>query len=220
MHDPDRVGDHLMYCRRFTRGYLCFMTGEHFLRTDASTTTALFSWNPQTSTCSAYGGGTYYSYFSVGAEVTPTTIATSVDSAPGQRIQLVHAGAGAARLATGAYDTQLGFDCAPSTATDGVQRCIPSAADSGGISSAFSDAGCSQPIDVVVTSGVPQNFAVKDLGTGCAPIGEVHAVGAAITTPIYLNNGTCMPLTGYTLSAVGAVLDPSMMAAATLVTDS
>ncbi|HEY3804901.1 MAG TPA: hypothetical protein VGL61_19955 [Kofleriaceae bacterium] len=110
------------------------------------------------------------------------------------RIELVRAAGDGASVTVAVYDSQLGSICNVELAADGVMRCLPASTP---LYAVFTDAQCTQPVNVAVvaftpTCAAPPAPAYAEVLTGSGPCyGErIFAVGAEIDTPLYSQSGS------------------------------
>ena len=170
-------------------------------------------------------------YAASGPPLSLASLSRAADTTGGKRIELIHLtgdgdGGGSFRDGT-LYDMTAGTECFPTELPDGTKLCFPETPY--GISTYYSDSGCSQEQDVVevytggatcaqtpVTSYV-EKFIPPEPGT-CSYQFEVHSIGAKHTATVFEGvPGSCSvyaPATSV-LYDVGPVVPFSAFAAAT-----
>ena len=139
-----------------------------------------------------------------------------------------YAGADGSKAFQGWHDSQLNLDCGFTTAADGVARCLPSGAGTGGL---WVDATCTQPL-AQMAKGCAATYAIVVAPPTCGVPGpvHVHTLGAIFngTSAYYTGTGTCtaypaaaLTTLGMTndLYSVGAEMPASSFLQATLQTD-
>ncbi len=119
------------------------------------------------------------------------------------------------------FDTALGAECSVARAGDGQLRCVPVVRSE--VQHFFADADATQPIAVtIVTSSAdcalpsPPPFASET--TGCNV--DTYRVGTEVTTTLYTAPQTPVSANAHErFFAVGVLVDPSTLGAATLTVD-
>ena len=176
-----------------------------FFATGAQVASSPLYWNSGSNTCTAITADPANTYYSVGAEVAPTTVQYQPDTTPGHRLELQHFTAPDFSYRSGTlHDTTFGTDCELRPLDDGSVRCLPR---NGGLSfvgsagtgvvSVFDDAACTIPIDLVQVylgpggcAAVPTPTLIyRDVVTNGCRVPEVRMVGAVHTNPIHLLSG-------------------------------
>jgi len=169
-------------------------------------------------------------YYGLGDQVAPAPLTRGHDSEPGRTPQLIHFSDGATRLRDSLlYDSAHATECRETRLDDGSIRCLP---DAGSVQTFYSDAGCTQTVDVVAVNAGPAScgapkvpaFAIKSVplpAGACGSSAEVYATGAAYTGALFQGPSGCASAdtTGLVLYQLGALHPLSEFPQATLVTD-
>jgi hypothetical protein len=181
--------------------------------------------------CTATTGSTTVDYYTTTQQLSLKSLTRTPDSLPSHRIQLIHDTTtdGLNVRDWSLWDQQQGVECYPTPMPDGSTRCYPYGSY---IDTYYKDAMCTQTIDLAYISTGPTTCGspyVPKIGSkyvppptgSCAYSYEIHTLGSAYNGPIYTNYSTC---TAYTVTdakmyTVGAVVDPTSFATATIVTD-
>lgn len=135
---------------------------------------------------------------------------------PGSRIQLIEDASGDATSTEAyVYDSQLGVECGPLPAADGVTRCLPRTPPA--VQHLFSDAGCTVPLPLIADNRAqcaslpPIVFAEDFTSETCGSRVHVYNVGPTYTGPVYTGTpAQCDPYVGnQALYQVGSEVDPT-----------
>jgi hypothetical protein len=170
-------------------------------------------------------------FYMLGTEVQPVVAQRAPAAVPGHRLEVIyddapgfHMREGAPMLLPVLYDTVLATECYPWLASDGSYRCLPLPTVA---TPMFTDAACTQPVSVVIDPGVtgcatppPPPYAF--VPTGACEQSDTYSVGAAYSGPLYQMAAACTPHPRGPNEVdylTGAILPPSQMAAATIVTE-
>jgi hypothetical protein len=169
-------------------------------------------------------------YFDVGAEIDVPLSVRSVDAVAGRRLQHIHHVFDGARYRDlFVHDDVLDLDCAKAGAADGVSRCLPETQEISPTSHYFSDAACTQPINVLVfsqsppcVSDIPFVSLTSGLGT-CAPAATIFPLTrSSFAGPLYFTSNI-QPCTSVGSDVatydVGPAIVPTAFSTATTVID-
>jgi hypothetical protein len=183
------------------------------------------------SACTSTTGATTVDYYTTTQQLTLDSMLRAPDTLASHRIQIIHESTtdGLRVRDWSLWDQQQNVECYPTTMPDGTTRCFPYG---GYIDTYYKDAACTQAIDLAYIStgaaacGTP---VVPKLGlkyvppaTGsCAYSYEVHPINSVYTGPLYTNYGACAAytVTQAKMYTVGAAMDPTVFASATVVID-
>jgi hypothetical protein len=166
-----------------------------------------------TSTCTSFDATPDSDYFALDQQVSPVTLARTVDDAPGDQVRVVHFTDGMARLRGGMQDVTNNLPCVGSTST---MRCTPSLPSA---STYYTDAACTVTKQVALvysgndTCGQPQlpPFVLEaTTPTGqCTSTYAMYRLGARFTGALYAKSGdacTAASSTGSQRYEVGAAV--------------
>jgi hypothetical protein len=166
--------------------------------TPQPTTAVFYLDNTQACTSTSISSG--YTWYGLGAALSPAMLTRAHDTFPGHRLQPNQFTSGSTRIRDyTVYDATLDADCYPERMLDGTWRCFP---QSGYFQSSYfySDPSCNQPINVVeigrgpagcAASPVPK-YAQQSIQQGQCYGYDLHQVGAKYTAQLYYQNGTCV----------------------------
>lgn len=155
----------------------------------SNTTLYHYGYGTSASTCMSFDASADYDYFALDQQVSPVTLARTVDDAPGDQVHVVHVTDGMARLRGGMQDVTNNLPCAGSTST---MRCTPSLPS---VSTYYTDAACTVIKKVALvysgndTCGQPQlpPFVLEaTTQTGqCTSTYAMYRLGARFTGTLY-----------------------------------
>jgi hypothetical protein len=178
---------------------------------------------PGSGTCAQSAPAPGWIVEDLGPPIEPATLSRTPVPGGGSRIQLIEDANGAAS-ATEYYlfDAQLGVECAPTTARDGVTRCLPRTT-SAIAPNLFSDAGCTQPLRLAgygpqpCAAPLPPLYIAEYTAATCATRIHIYQPGAKYTGPIYAGSPTQCNTLSSTADQflVGSEIEPATFAAVT-----
>jgi hypothetical protein len=208
------------FAEEFVNTPVCKSTDirSHAVATELPSTTPMWLEIPGSATCAAQNVGPGRRLYDLGP---PITLATVTRTPVGTtRIQAIEDAAGSARANEyDVHDSQLGVECRPQNAADGVLRCLPSRPAYA--TAYFADAACTQPL-MLAAYGQPACATLPPLIIEDPSGPRVYQAGAKYTLPFYYSAtpGSCSLVTPSSDEYVlGAEIPPSSFATITEQTD-
>jgi hypothetical protein len=191
------------------------------LTAELPTTTPIWIGPPAAPFCATTGVPAGRRVFGLGAPISLPPITRQPH--PGTRIQFIEDTANGATANNPFYlwDSQLGTQCEPSTAADGMQRCLPSPL--GYVTNSYyTDAACTQPI-AAVGYGAPEcsSYPVQFVGdtTGNPPGPRIYTAVRVFGTAYQGGPTNCQAFPNTDMYTEGTELPPEMFSLVTQATD-
>jgi hypothetical protein len=191
-------------------------TSDMTLRATTSTLTPaqIYVEIPGSGSCAPSGSAPGWIVQDLGPPIAPAPLTRG--PVPGSRIQLIEDASGEATSTEAyVYDSQLGVECEPLPAADGVTRCLPRTPPA--VQQLFSDAGCTVPLRLIADNRAqcaslpPIVFAEDFTSETCESRVHIYNIGPTYTGPVYTGTpAQCNTyVTDQALYEVGSEVDPT-----------